>query len=274
MLGSLWTPTGGLTYHFRAAEHAERRWSPYRAALAEWLDEWRPRSRTLLLFGPSGGYTLAPAFLTRFDLVFAFDPDPLAPLLFRRRFGRALKAAGTTLHWSHADLLSEPRALAEYLRRQPAAAVFFSSLLGQLRSVLDPAADRREEEDEAEGRTPEPIPDSMRWYGWKGALVDALRGHSFATVHDRVSGDGRANLALLAESDPARAAGILLHSGDRADLSRGLPDRDLRLAFRGPRGTSLSFHGLDGFLPEGPRRLFLWQLLPDRVHLMEAVSRG
>lgn len=274
MLGALWTPTGGITYHFRAAEHAERRWSPYRAALAEWLDGWRPRRRTLVLLGPSGGYTLLPEFLGRFELILAFDPDPVAPLLFRRRFGRALKAAGTTLRWSHADLLTEPRALADRLRRHPEAAVFFAGLLGQLRSVLDPAADRREEEDEAEGRVVEPIADSLRWYGWKGALIEALRGHPFASVHDRVSGNGRANLALLAESDAARQAGIVLHSGDRADLARGLEDRDLRLAFRGPRGASISFHGLDRFLPEGPRRLFLWQLLPDRVHLMEAVSRG
>ena len=273
MLGNLWTPTGGVAYHQRAREHGDRLWLPYREALAAWLETWTPDSPTLFLFGPSGGYTLTAPFLTRFGELRCFDPDPLAPLLFRRRHGRALREAKTKLWWSGADLLSEPNALRNELARHPDAAVLFSGLLGQLRTVLDPAADAEEDALVEEGRAFEPPPDSARWREWKRSLVDALGDHPWASVHDRVSGEGQVNLARLAGDPRAAAAAPSIESGDRADLTRELPDGVLRLAFHGTRRSEVRFHGAEGLLPERPRRLLLWPIVTDWTHLMEAVSR-
>jgi hypothetical protein len=86
---ALVNPAGGIRYHLRARRYAERLWQPFRWALGEWLLGWQPPERTLLLFGPSGGYNLQPFLFERFDQLVCFEPDPLAFALFARRLRRA-----------------------------------------------------------------------------------------------------------------------------------------------------------------------------------------
>lgn len=89
------SPSGGLTYHLRALRWRRRLWTPFRAQVAAWLAAWQPPCSELLLLGPSAGYTLDPAFLSRFAAIHAVEPDPLAHWLLRRRFpGLAARGLG------------------------------------------------------------------------------------------------------------------------------------------------------------------------------------
>jgi len=122
-------PSGGLQWHFRAWR-SRTLWSPSCGQLAAWLAQLQPKSKQLILLGPSAGWMLPSAWLQRFDYIHAIDLDPLAPWLFARRHGAALQAAGVRWQYQSADALTElPRLLQTY----PHACVFFDNLLGQLR---------------------------------------------------------------------------------------------------------------------------------------------
>lgn len=78
------SPSGGLTYHLRALRWRRRLWAPFRAQVAAWLAAWQPPCSELLLLGPSAGYTLDPAFLSRF-----------AAILFANLLGQVHDTAAT-----------------------------------------------------------------------------------------------------------------------------------------------------------------------------------
>jgi len=122
-------PSGGLPWHFRAWR-SKALWSPTCGQLAAWLAKLQPKSKQLILLGPSAGWMLPSAWLQRFDYIHAIDLDPLAPRLFARRHGAALKAGGVRWQYQSANALTElPRLLQAY----PQACVFFDNVLGQLR---------------------------------------------------------------------------------------------------------------------------------------------
>ena len=61
MLSDHWlSPSGGLVYHLRALRHRHG-WQPYADRLAGWLQAWSPPCRSLVLIGPSAGWTLPAA---------------------------------------------------------------------------------------------------------------------------------------------------------------------------------------------------------------------
>ena len=122
-------PSGGLQWHFRAWR-SRTLWSPSCGQLAAWLAQLQPKSKQLILLGPSAGWMLPSAWLQRFDYIHAIDLDPLAPRLFARRHGAALQAAGVRWQYQSADALTE---LPRLLQTCPHACVFFDNLLGQLR---------------------------------------------------------------------------------------------------------------------------------------------
>src|SRR5687768_394255 len=127
---SLFRPSGGVLYHWRAFRH-QWRWESFRQELRKWLGEWPNEARELILIGPSGGYTLNTEWLKKFERVYAFDLDPLAPLIFRRRH------PGVNVTFERRDLLWEDAefstaGLEAALKRHPRAAVLFSNVLGQL----------------------------------------------------------------------------------------------------------------------------------------------
>ena len=146
--------SGGLVYHARAAftrieslisVSGEDRWAPTRRCVsthvARWLAELTPD--TLVIFGPSAGYLLEPDFFASLKAyagttplkIIAIDPDPLAALLFRRRFS----SSPVEWHTRH-DLLPfgspEANTFADFLDQVSLSskkpAVLFLGLLGQL----------------------------------------------------------------------------------------------------------------------------------------------
>ena len=120
--------TGGLFWHGRALVARRSLWAPFRREVEDWLADWKPASRKLLLIGPSAGWCLPDSFLTRFEHIEAVDIDPSAPRLFGLVHGRALRRANTSLTWSNASFFDDPAAV---VGAHPQAAVLLCNIAGQ-----------------------------------------------------------------------------------------------------------------------------------------------
>ena len=164
----MFRPSGGLLYHWRALRHG-RRWRPFRHAVAEWLDGWRPAARELIVIGPSAGHTLTTPFLKRFARVHAYDLDPLAAPLFRLRHpGVRVRFRRLNVFWRDGKLSID--AMDAILARHPDAAILFSNVIGQV--LLEGRADER------------------AWYGYLDALRARLNGRAWASYHDLYTHEG------------------------------------------------------------------------------------
>ena len=115
--------SGGLWWHLRAVTSG-RRYQPFKAQIAHWLERWGVQGPGLILVGPSAGWCLQSTFLGRFERITVFELDPLAQWLFKLRHAR-----GLTLDWRLADFLS---ALPATLQEYPDDVVLFANVLGQL----------------------------------------------------------------------------------------------------------------------------------------------
>lgn len=242
-------PTGGLRYHLRALRYRAR-WEGYVAGVARWLRAWAPPEDRLVLVGPSAGYSLDATFLTSFRALFAVDPDPIARALFQRRFGPALRAAGTTLTWDTRDYLSpgprgfDPAGMHALLSLHPGAAVLFCNVLGQLR-LLDPD-------------------DAFRtsFEMWKSALPDLLAGRSWASYHDRLSGP---IAPVVPEGFRAPDAMSNEELGEAFYVTDALVAEDAS-------PIEIVEHGTADLFPGRPREYLVWEILPQWHHLIEWVS--
>jgi hypothetical protein len=174
----LFSPTGGLRWHFRALLRRHILWKEFRAQLDRFLGDWDTGDAgTLVLIAPSGGYTLPPALLRRFDTIVAIDREPLALLIFRLRWSLRVRSRIVTrcadalgiVEGRPVDSSCVSRILAEY----PDAAVLFCNVLGQMRFVLEDA-------DEHEG--------FARWRADVRGLL-AGRAAPWASYHERWSGE-------------------------------------------------------------------------------------
>jgi hypothetical protein len=133
-------PSGGLFYHYLALRFSKTLWGPFKEDVAYWLRLWNPKSKSLVIFGSSAGYSIQRDFLQRFERVICVEPDPLARLLFKRRFSNARIEfiADTNLLApvpEGAKGSTSKRVLQrlhEFLQRYPDAAVLFANVLGQL----------------------------------------------------------------------------------------------------------------------------------------------
>lgn len=237
---SLFNSAGGVSYHLRAALHGKTRWQPFRIALRAWLSEWQPSERHLVLVGPSAGYSLPWAWLTRFDCLTILEPDPLARWLLRRRLTSQATTQRLDCSFVKEDhLLGEPSRLVELVAGRDAA-ILFCNVLGQLGHLLGPDAS------------------DANLQAIKLAVQAALAGRSFASYHDRVSGRGV----------PTRAA-----SGHHSD--RRLTDTELGALYaESASPVTLFDHGSDGIFDASlPHSYFAWQLTPGYFHLIEAVRQ-
>jgi hypothetical protein len=255
MTSRWFNPTGGFGYHVRALLYGRRQWSPFRQEIARWLRAWAPPERELLLVGPSGGYSLDPAFLGAFSRIIAVDIDPLAALVFRLRFGRLLRERGVALAWDSRDHLSPGpqgfslQPLCSLVAAHPEAAVLFCNLLGQLPLLGDDRLPDQSDDDPPEGS----------YERWLLGLPAALAGRSWATYHDRISGDGRPR--SLPEGAPvpwSPSEDLVLHHFAPAE------DRVEKL--------ELLDHRTSVLLRDTPREQFSWEIAPGVFHLIEAFS--
>lgn len=161
--GALFTPSGGLVWHWRALWR-RRHWASFIKALDEDLESWSPPQKKLLLLGPSAGWCLPTRFLMRFERIHAVDLDPLAKRLFRFNHGRALAASKTILTFEIRHVFNELEAI---LGQFSDYAILFPNMLGQ--HVFHD-------------------PDARRARATVEGLKTRLAGRHWASIHDRLSG--------------------------------------------------------------------------------------
>ena len=159
----LFNPTGGLIYHLRARRYHTSLWAPFRQQVAQFLEDWHPPEKELLILGPSGGYTLPTEFLERFEKLYLFDPDPWAPIFFRKNH------PGLNIEWSRKNLVFKakkfaPELLSDWLKNK-SVAVLFSNVLGQLPLLGE----------------------SSEMQTWWLKIQPELNRHSWASYHDLFS---------------------------------------------------------------------------------------
>lgn len=241
---ALFNPAGGLRYHFRALRYASTVWQPFRWAVGEWLLGWEPPERTLLLVGPSGGYSLQPFLFERFERVVCLEPDPVARLVFRRRLAKAPLERRPAIEFVADDhLVHHPERLGDLVRKLEPCAVLFSNVIGQLRVLLTATSAGNADLSRA-----------------REAVQRVLEGRSWASYHDRVSGTLRPefNQPLVADGrlTDAEVLSVLYASDDSDDSAP----------------AELLDHLTDGFFPITlPHAYFVWELEPSWFHVIEGV---
>lgn len=244
-------PSGGLAWHWRAWREGKA-WAPTRAAIADWLASCQPRSRHLLLVGPSAGWMLPTDWLRRFESVTAIDIDPWAKRLFALRHGRQLTAAGVAWRYETQDALANLPAL---LAEQPQACVLFDNLLGQLRfhvSKLASAADIAAVEARLQ------------------ALVGQLAGREWGSLHDLLS--GRVGKVLPSAGVGGAKNIQIVRSAIFPPVQNGVAGAKLASGLI-PLGAASPWldHLTAKVLPPGvPVRRMAWAFRPDYWHVLEA----
>ena len=165
--------TGGLNWHVHAARSLQR-WLPTRELIAAFLAGIQPAQTHLLLIGCSAGWMLPTPWLARFKRIDIYDIDPLVPLLFGLRHGRALKAQGVQVHYHRQDAIA---GLPAVLNNHPEACLWFDNVLGQVSFRLG-------DEDVAERQLSQ--------------LKHLLAKRSWGSLHDVYSGPIDSDMALPA----------------------------------------------------------------------------
>lgn len=154
---SLFHYSGGVVYHFRALRNLKALWSDHLAHTRAFLEEWNPQSNSLVLIGPSGGYSLPKKWLQKFSSITAYEPDAIARKIFELR-------NGIKPHW-----ITEPF----HFDRLPSggitfpenSAILFCNLLGQIDFDEKAGLEAQEE------------------------LCKLARTYELASYHDILSGD-------------------------------------------------------------------------------------
>jgi hypothetical protein len=237
--------SGGLRYHARGFRYGDSLWRPFRWHLAEWLYGWQPPERRLVLVGPSAGYCLEPLVLERFDEILCLEPDPVARFLFSRRIARAPLEHRPKLRFESRDMLIEdPSRFQALLRAEGDVAVMFSNVLGQLRVLV--------EAEDARARVAE----------IRAAILPSLGERSWASFHDRVSGEHEPMLEGVA------VAGARLSDAELVErFFPSLPES----AIGETAGAELFDHLTRGIFPDtAPHAYLSWELMPRVFHLIES----
>lgn len=237
-----WNLAGGVRYHLGAWRWHRSLWAPYRAEVARFLREWQPPCKQLAIVGPSAGWHLPSEFLSRFEVVYAIDPDPLAHWLLHRRFPQVAWVPITSDYFTPAGPLMWSDNTARLFSDFPDAALFFAHFLGQLPGLYPQAVTTEQGDDIAESRA---------YLRWKTMLNAQLSRRHWASMHDRLSSPTPPELG------PTDLA---------AELSRPALQQ---LAW--PKGAALADHLTGGLAPHQPRRLLAWQRTPAMWHLVEAL---
>lgn len=215
-------PAGGLTYHWRAMR-GQHLWRDYRGQIGQFLRDWNPPQTKLLLVGPSAGYSLPRTWLGSFPSLVGLEVDPLAKRLFASRHH-------VHPHWLATPWTPDLAGIEAALRQYEDAAVLFCNFLGQLPALY---------------------PD-LNLEATHKRLRELLRGRSWASYHDRLS--GQAVLPFVS-----------------AHYSIAPPNAELASDFE-LTGTWMD-HETHTFSAGLPVEVFPWQLTQETCHLIEAVSQ-
>jgi hypothetical protein len=150
--------SGGLIYHLRALRFGHQEWKNHTDSVHDFLEAWmasqhHARETTLVLIGPSGGYSLPLKWIGSFSKIIAYEPDAIARKIFNSRFQSVLQ---NPVQWVKTGY--------DFQSPLPEGLILFCNLLGQIR-----------------------IPNIAEF---KGRLDRLLEGRAWASYHDALSGPG------------------------------------------------------------------------------------
>ena len=229
--------TGGLNWHVHA-HGSLKRWQPTIALIDGFLAQVTPQRKHLVLIGGSAGWMMSHAWLARFDTIHAYDIDPMAPWLFNWRHGRALQKRGVAMHHHRTDALVHLR---DVLQEHPDAFVWFDNVLGQHRyRIRDEARVERE----------------------LSELKNTLRGRSWGSLHDWLSGP------VEPRKTPSALAPLM-----RKNITPAMIDDPLTQQLLQSVGahTAWSDHLTQVVLPaDTPTHLIPWAFRPNYWHWLQA----
>lgn len=137
--------SGGLGYHWRA-QKSKKLWEDHSSCVNQFLESFWEKLKVsssysqhgVILVGPSGGYSLNASWFLHFENILCIDPDPVAKLLFSKRFQ---KLAGPKIFWASEALgWSHPKEMQKQINRicirhswiTSNTPIVFCNLLGQL----------------------------------------------------------------------------------------------------------------------------------------------
>lgn len=148
--------SGGIVYHLRALRYGSQEWVHHRNSVFNFLEQWiesqkRPRTRTLVIVGSSGGYSLSEAILHSFDELVIYEPDFLARMIFQFRF----RKVPVKITWIKSKY--------DFKSPLPEGAILFCNLLGQI--------------------------EIKNFKEFKADLHRVLTGREWASFHDALSGE-------------------------------------------------------------------------------------
>lgn len=121
-------PSGGLGYQIRALRYRRNLWRPFVTQVEHWVNNWQVQTKHLVIVGSNAGYTLPKSFIQRFEQVTLIEPDPIARLIFRRRFS-FVQCDSFNL-----DCFTTPHNLKFLAQQFSEAAILFSNVIGQMLS--------------------------------------------------------------------------------------------------------------------------------------------
>jgi hypothetical protein len=126
--------SGGFFYHWRALRYQNSLWSRFKKQVEDWLGAWPVRTDSLVLIGPSGGYSLPREFLLQFKKIDVIEPDFWARFILQFRF--------RGVHFNFIkdyDLLKNKKEdrWQSFLQKKSGSSFLFCNVLGQL-AFIDP----------------------------------------------------------------------------------------------------------------------------------------
>lgn len=263
--------SGGLVYHARAAFTRlgkSDRWRPTRRPICRQLSRWlnRIHPQRLILVGPSAAYLIEHDFFRAHDLtligatnptrrleLIVVDPDPVAALVFRARFG------SSPIKWHlRSDLLPffsrDPQAFSDFLKERDTdgkkTAILFFGLLGQIHHHS--AAFTRPHHEA------------------RSLFFEALKGRDWASLHDLESTtlekemlELSSPLAKLSEETPQSKSEIFQQSS-RLELFNSSLSANNPGAWTDHETEWLGT----------PEAIFPWLLSADRFHILGFTTGG
>jgi hypothetical protein len=235
--------SGGTVWHWRAWQR-DAQWQATREAIHRYHQANGPKEGELLLLGCSAGWMLNTSWLKGFTKLTAVDLDPLAGWLFSLRH-RGLKH----LQWHQADALEQLDAL---LLAHPKASILFDNMLGQ--QTLIHLHEGRSSEKELVVLEKD-----------LAALKDRLRGRTWGSLHDRISGPVRISADRYKKYF---AKPLVTESQNRqtnAQLMQTLGAFDEVIAY----GEWLDHLTSRVFSLDAPRTYVLWPFAPSYWHWLE-----
>ena len=223
-------------WHLRAWR-AQARWQRTRGAIADWLSLAPPGFDDLLVFGASAGWMMDDAFLSRFRRIDAVDFEWAAGPLFRLRHAHVIRGHRIEVRFHRVEALS---GLEQMLALRPQALVLFDNVLGQYTLTCR---------------------DIVRAERTLGGLKARMKGRTWGSVHDAISGPGR---LLALDEEPAP-----MHLPAQAPW----PDHQLTDLVGGR--DAWRDHLTRAVLPaDAPSVMMAWQLTPGYWHWLQAGWTG